>query len=792
MLSSHLKLAARHFTRHKSYSMLNVLGLAVGMACCLLIAAYIQDELRYDRMHAAAERIFRVTFQLEGFDESANGPAPLGPALAEHYPEIQASVRVFKHWFAPLLAHGDQGFIEERVFFADSAFLSVFSFPLVRGDRATALQKPNSILLTETTARKYFGAENPVGKQLRYNAEIELTVAGVLADVPHTSHLHPDFIVSFSTLSSVFGPQILNGYGMNAFKTYILLKESASAPDLNAKIAKFIPERIDPNRKAVLRLQPLTDIHLHSQISAEFEANSDIRYVYILSAIAFLILAIAAINYTNLSIAQSTSRAKEVGIRKVAGAHRKSLFLQFMSESFVYVFVALVLSLGLAELATPFVNTLSGKELSVLEFVGGWHVVLILGVAIVLGVAAGSYPALFVSRFQPATILKGTSEKGVKLSRIRQGLVVLQFSAAAVMAIGALVVYSQLKYVKTTKLGFQKEQVLVVRVKDGAITSNPGALRTEFLRLPNVASVAWANAMPGKGHAGDHMRWEGSTEEQFFTTAVNWVDENFLATLDLQLAAGRNFSQPLDFGAKKVALINEEAVRAMGWASPEAALGKTLFDAGTASGRPRIIGVIKDFHFESLHKKITPLVLFPQTPAAYLLMRVSPANLQQTLVELKSVWDRFAAEQTFAYSFLDEDFDHLYRAEEKWSVLIGAGALLALLTACLGLFGLASLLVEQKTKEVGIRKVLGATVPGIILLLSRQFLKLVALANVIGWPIAYALAVVWLEDYAYRIEPGLSLFLLSGLTTSLIAFAAVSYQAIRTATKNPITTLRYE
>ncbi|MCG3118083.1 MAG: hypothetical protein ALAOOOJD_00217 [bacterium] len=298
--------------------------------------------------------------------------------------------------------------------------------------------------------------------------------------------------------------------------------------------------------------------------------------------------------------------------------------------------------------------------------------------------------------------------------------------------------------------------------------------------------------MPGKGHAGDRMRWEGSTAEQFFTTSVNWVDENFLPTLDLKLAAGRNFSAPSDFGDEKVAIINEAAVRAIGWASPEAALGKTLSDAGTASGRPRIIGVIKDFHFESLHQKITPLVLFPQATAAYLLIRVAPQNLQQTLADLKATWNHFATEQTFAYSFLDDDFDSLYRAEERWSALIGAGAMLALLTACLGLFGLASLLVEQKTKEVGIRKVLGASVPGIILLLSKQFLKLVALANIIAWPIAYAMASLWLEDFAYRVEPGVALFLLSGIATSLIALVTVSYQAVKTATANPVEALRYE
>jgi putative ABC transport system permease protein len=792
MLANYLKLAVRHFVRHKGYSLLNVAGLAVGMACCLLIAAYVHDELQYDRMHAATDRIYRVTLQLEGFEEGANAPASLGPALAQYYPEIQSSVRVFKHWFAPLIGYGDRGFIEDRVFFADSSFLSVFSFPLVRGDRVAALRQPNSVLLTTSTALKYFGAEDPIGKQLRFNTEIELTVTGVLAEIPHTSHFHPDFVVTFATLSSVFGPQILNTYGMNAFKTYFLLTESEAAPALNTKIARFIPEQIDANRKAVLRLQPLTDIHLHSQLTGEFEANSDIRYVYILSAIAFLILIIATINYTNLAIAQSTSRAREVGIRKVIGAHRKSLFLQFIGESCIHVVAALVLSLVMAELATPLVNELFGKELSVLRFFNGWSLLLLLVLAMSLSTIAGSYPALLVSRFQPAGVLKGISGKGVSTSRMRQGLLVLQFSAAAVMAISAMVVHNQLEYVKTTKLGFQKEQVLVVRVKDGAITHTPGALRTELLRLPRVQSVAWANALPGRGHAGDRMRWEGSAEGQYFTTSVNWIDESFLATLDLQIVAGRNFSHPLDFGEEKVALINEEAVRAVGWASPQEAIGKGLFGAGTQQGTARIIGVIKDFHFESLHKKITPLVLFPQATAAYLLIRVAPGNLPHTLTELKTIWERFATEQTFAFSFLDDDFDNLYRAEERWSALIGAGALLALLTACLGLFGLASLLVEQRTKEVGIRRVLGASVAGVMLLLSKQFLKWVALANVIAWPIAYAMAKLWLQDFAYRAEPGITLFLLSALATSLIAFVTVSYQAVKTATANPVEALRYE
>jgi putative ABC transport system permease protein len=530
----------------------------------------------------------------------------------------------------------------------------------VEGDKDRALRQPFTVLLTASTARKFFGEENPIGKRITYDSGREFTVTGILRDIPSASHFHPDFVASITSLPAIMWPTALEGYFNSAFKTYVLLKEGASADALDAKIHEFIPTQVSAQKNEFLQLQPLLDIHLHSNLAGEVEPNSDIQYVYALLAIAFIILMIASINYTNMAIAHSTVRGKEVGVRKVHGASRSNLIAQFIGESFVIVLASFLVGLGFAEFVLPYVDQLTGKQLSMASLTSGWNIISVLSFILLLSVIAGWYPALYISRLKPISAFKGVSDTQRVRTRIRQALVIAQFSAGISLVIGALVVYHQLEYMKTMKLGFSKEQVVVLPVKDAGVSRDPEAIRTELLRHPEVEDVSWANAMPGIVHAGDRMRWEGSASNQFLPTSVNWGDEHFLPTLKISLVTGRNFAKGPDFGKDAPAIVNESAVRFMGWKSPEEALGKTLFGGGTSQGVHRIIGVMKDFHFESLRHEISPLVVLPQASAAYLLIRVKTGDLPRTLSDLKRSWGMFTAAQPFTFSVLDQDFEALF------------------------------------------------------------------------------------------------------------------------------------
>jgi len=795
MLKNYLKIALRNLRKYKAYSFINIAGLALGIGSALLIWLYVQDELSYDRFHPKAQHTYRLLSEGVGSGLHTNTPPALAAAFKNDYPEIRHIARVFQHWFSPLIAHEQKGFIEERFFFVDSSFFEVFSLTLLKGDSRRVLQSPNAVVLTESMAQKYFGDTDPIGQTLTYNTNAELKVTGILRAPPHNMHFHPDFLASISSLRNVMWPAVLDSWTMNALKTYVVLNENASAAALQKKMLDFYPRHLGEGGQAKLHLQPITDIHLRSQLPYEIEPNSDQRYVYLLLAIAAIILTIAGINYVNLATARSAVRAKEVGMRKVAGAQRFHLIGQFLGESILLALAALILAAGLLELLLPYVNQFTGKKLA-LDFGGNasW-LVFILGATFGIGVIAGSYPALFLSRLQPVKVLKGRIDAGsTGGAMLRRSLVVIQFAASVILIIGTLVIGKQLDYFRSAKLGFNKAQVLVVPVQDKAVSEQLQALRSELLRHSSVLAAGSINTFPGKVHVRDPIRWEGVAEEQSMMMSINWIDFDLAATLGLEFVAGRGFSREHETDATEAVILNETAVKALGWESPEAALGKKIFSFSTdrPEGR-RIIGVVGDFHFQSLHHAIEPLVIYPR-PAnlTYLLVRIRPQNIAGTLATMAGIWSKFSARQPFTHSFLDQDFDRLYNSEQRLSRLMSYAASTAILIACLGLFGLASFMVERRTKEIGIRKVLGASVSQVVILLSKDFTRLVLIALIIAAPVAYLAMSRWLQDFAYRINIGWWVFALAGGLAFLIALLTVSSQAIKAALANPVEALRYE
>jgi len=788
MLKNYVKVALRNLQKHKGYAFINVAGLAVGITSCLLILLYGQDEVRYDRFHAHADRMYRV-LEANTAETNASSMFFVADRLVEAYPEVQAATRLFRHWEAPLIALEQTGYIEDQFFFADSAFFDVFSFPLLRGDPETALDAPFSVVLTETAARQYFGDADPMGRTMRYNTRHELRITGVMQDVPSQSHFRPDFVAAMPTLPLVSYARIQEQW--KVFYTYVVLREGVPADDLAQKAEDFYRRHYGPDSPARLLLQPVTEIHLRSQVANEIEANSDVRYLYLLSAIGLLILLIACINYMNLATARSAHRAREVGMRKMAGAYRGQIVRQFFGESLFLSLLALLLSVGLARLLLPVLNQLTGKALS-LDLGAGWLLAGGIGLALWVGLIAGVYPALFLSRFHPAEVLKGQFRSSRHGRWLRKSLVVVQFATSVVLLIGTLVVYQQLDYVRASKLGFDTEQVVVIPVQDPEVRRHYATLCEEWLRNPEVVAVgATSSSYPGRSHSFGHtVKRVGASEDEAVVMYRNWVDSSFVGTLGLELAAGRGFSGARE-AEETAVLLNEAAVQALGWTAPEAALGETVLLG--ASEERMVLGVVKDFHFKSLHHRIEPLILTPQyhTPTN-LLVRIRPREVPRTLNTLQATWERFSPGQPFTYTFLDDTVEALYRADARWGQVVGYAALLALLIGCLGLFGLAAFSAEQRTKEVGVRKALGASVFGLVALLSGDFLRLVGVAFVVAAPVAYAIMHHWLENFAYRIEMSWQTFLMAGLIALLVAVVTVSYQAIKAALADPVKSLRYE
>lgn len=801
MLKNYLTVALRNFRKYKAYSVINVLGLAIGIACCVLIMLYVQDELSYDRFHDKTNRIYRIITSEK--DEGrmrhfANAYGPLAPALRTDFPEIKQAVRIFPYEVT-LQAGGDRQFQEKHFFFADSSFFHVFSVIALRGDPVTALRHPNAVVLTQSTARRYFGTADPMGQTLRVEGQFDFHVAAVVADLPENSHFHFDLLAPYQQVPEILGWEP-HWYWPPVY-TYVLLPPEVSPQRLESQFPGFITKNMKGVKEGerAFSLQPLTDIHLNPNLESEIEPTGNMAYVTLFSAIALFILLIACINFMNLSTARSMNRAREVGLRKVVGAGRSQLIKQFMAESVFYALIAMMLALGLVELLLPQFNVLVGKQIDVDYFRNLPISVGLIGLTLFVGLIAGSYPALFLSNFQPLKVLQNRIQKfegGGGAIRLRAALVVLQFVISIVLIIATLVVKNQLDFVRSKQLGFNKEQIVVLPLRDEATQKNYEALKNSVLTHANVKQATVLSNFPWQtGFYGFPIHAEGMRKDAEMNFPVLLVDHDFIRTFEMEIIAGRDFSKEFGTDEKAAIILNETAVKKLGWNRP---LQKKFTVKHIASGQPvegRVVGVVKDFHFQSLHHEIEPLAILIAPVDYYidnLAVRIQGKNIAGTLTSLEQTWRQHVANRPFRYFFLDDDFESLYRKEEKLNDIFRSFALLAIFIACLGLFGLASFAAEQRRKEIGIRKTLGATVSSIIVLLTSEFTKLTLIANLIAWPVTFYLMRNWLENFAYRIDLDFPIFLMAGLIAFGIALFTVGAQAVRAALANPVEALRYE
>jgi putative ABC transport system permease protein len=798
---SAVKVAVRRAKREKGAALLTIAGLAVGFACALLIGIYVVHELSYDRFHSRAGRIqrLRADFLISGktLDIPKVSP-PFAVYLKNEVPEVENVVRFMKMPRTSVKARDVHDY-EDGVFYADDAVFSVFSFPLIEGDPRTALRDRNTIVLTERAAAKYFGPEDPMGRTLRFDGRTDYVVTGIMANVPSNSHFAFDMLCSFETFAAANPKMMANWISLN-FYTYVLLREGADRDRLAAKFPGLVEAKVGGLLKAIkadlaISLQPLTSIHLRSHLKQEIAPTGDIMTVSVLAGVGWIILLIAAINFMNLSTARYSTRVREVGVRKVIGAHRGGLVRQFLCESLVLSLIAAAAALALKEVFWPLFKSLSGIEPSgaVSRIIPQAAALVVL--ASVVGLGAGIYPALFLSSFRPIHLLqdKGMEERAGH-SRFRNVLVLVQFTVSIALMAATGVALSQLSFMKRKALGFDKERVVVLPLRGGGLAGSSGAVKERLGRFNGIAGVAVSSQVPGdplyfnpylpEGFAIDEMQYMGELE----------FDEDVIPTLGMELAAGRNFRGEAEGRPTRDVIINEAAVRAFGWDDDDP-LGKQIRPIEIRGpGEPFVVvGVVKDFHAESLHRPIEPL-LITYSPEGYgaLSVKIRPGKVGEVMGFLRAEWAGIDPGRPFEYAFLDETFDALYRSDERIGRIFGVFTGLAIFVACLGLFGLASFTAERRTKEIGVRKVLGASVLEIVRLVTWDLLKWVAVAGLIACPAAYFLTVLWLRNYAYRIEPGAWLFAGAAIAALAVAAATVSRQTWRAATADPVRSLRYE
>ena len=807
MLTNYLKIAWRNLLRNKVYSAINIVGLSIGLATCLLISLFVFDELSYDRFNEKADRIVRVVFRGTmngGQINEANVMPPVAQTLKTDYPEVEAATRI-REVGSPNITVGDKTFRDDRVAYVDSNFFDVFTLPLLQGDAKTALIQPGTAVITQAMARKFFGNDNPIGKSLTiksWNALFRVT--GIIDNLPVNSHFHFDMLLSMNGVSDAKSPSWMT----SGFYTYLVLPKGYDPKQLEVKLPQVVTKYMglqiqqafgmslsqfrQTGNDVSFLLQPLTTIHLHSNLTGELEPNGDVQYVYIFGAIALFMLLIACINFMNLSTAGASKRAKEVGIRKVMGSVRQSLTNQFLIESLLLTAIALTLAIGLVYLTLPLFNELANKEL-VLSFGNNpWLLPGILGLGAVVGILAGSYPAFFLSSFKPVQVLKGIRFSGDRRSiGLRSGLVVVQFFISITLMIGTTVVYRQLDYIRNKKLGYTKEQVLVLP-ETWLLAKKEAVFRNQIMQNPGVVNVSTSGYLPaGPSNNNNYMIYPESNSTQLVKTLRYEVDYNYIPTLGMQMAAGRNFSTAYGTDSSGV-ILNETAAQAFGWT--DKAIGHTVSHTDNDGTKKtyRVIGVVNDFHFRSLHERIAPLVMVLSKNSGTVIVKIRTKDISVLLTSLKKQWEQLTTDAPFTYSFLDQRFNETYLAEQKIGRILGLFAGLTIFVACLGLFGLATFTAEQRTKEIGVRKVLGASVGSIVGLLSKDFLKLVLVAIVIASPLAWWAMTKWLQSFAYKIDIDWWMFAGAGLLAVAIALLTVSFQSIKAALMNPVKSLRSE
>jgi putative ABC transport system permease protein len=791
--------------RSKLYSLINLTGLAIGLAACLMIWLWVQDELSFDRFHTNAERIYRVERKFDFRDMHGQAPitsGPYGPALVSDYPEIENFVRLHRNELS--VKDHRNIFHKQQLIAADNSIFEIFDFRLEQGDPKTALMQPKSMILTRENALKYLGTEDAIGKSLTVDWRgtlVDFQITGILEKVPHNSHVRFDILASLSS----YPPEQLNAWFGNFLHTYVLLREGTSSEETERKLSSFLTKYMaadfakvvgpetDINDVFQLKLYRLLDIHLHPAQEFEIEPQGSLTSVYIFSAIALLVLIIACINFMNLSTARANKRAKEVGIRKTIGAFKRQLRGQFLGESVLLAFIALILATLLIRFFIPLFNAISGKSLALGMLFNVSNGIILMGIALAAGLLAGLYPAFHLTRFDPAKVLKGGAQSGTGKSIFRRSMAVIQFVISITLIIGTLVIYKQMDYIQNKSLGFDKENVVILPAESKLVRQNIEAFRNTITGDTRVKSFAVSSNIPGSAMFSDTAYKRADTDDVFSLIFME-TDYEFVDTYGFSVVQGRKFSKEFGTDIQGAILINRAAAREIGY-TPEEAVGKKLlrFVDVNKFSELTIIGVVDDFHFKSLHRIIEPclLVLNPENFDT-ISIRIMPGDVRETIGFIQQKWGEIFPGEQFEFSFLDNRIDLLYKSEGRMRSIFLIFAILSIFVACLGLFGLATFTAEERTKEIGVRKVLGASAPNILLLLSKEFSKWVLFANLIAWPVAYFMMNRWLQNFAYQTKIGLWPFVLSAGLAFLIALFAVSYQSIKAAITDPVECLRYE
>jgi len=799
MFKNYLTVAVRNILRHKVYSIINIAGFSVGMACAILILLWVQYELSFDRYHGNADQIFRVASRIEIGEMSgryAISSLPIGPTLQRDYPEALKAVRFYPHSRKLLVQYKEKRFLEDGILYTEDTIFDVFTFPLISGDPKTALATADSLVITEAMAEKYFGFENPIGKILKVEDKVDLKITGVMQNVPLNSHFTFNMLASWELLKEDSNYAHWEKQWIeHKFYTYLLLRSEQDAVQLEHKFPALIQKHMGQILETLggrieYFLQPLTDIHLHSGLRLEISGNGDIVWVYVLTVVGLFILLIACINYMNLSTARSIHRAKEVGIRKVLGAHRSGLIYQFLGESVILSFFAFFFAIGIVELSIPLFRTLIGSDIRFDYLNLPWLIPALIGFALLVALFSGCYPALFLSAFHPIRVLAGSFKARTASVNFRSLLVVVQFAISTALIIGSIIALNQLNYVAHKSLGFDKEHVVYLRTRNSSIWQSFDSTKSNFKSHTGISDVTASSRVPGQFPQVQVLVPEGTSLNQSQLFEYTSIDPDFIPAMDIEISAGRNFSSDYSSDIKEAILINETAARQFRWDNP---IGRKITFIEDDLITKTVIGVVKDFHFRSLHHKIQPLCIdYRPSWFRYIIVKIKPNRIPEVLQFLEKKWEVLQPAFPFEYSFLDEAFDRQYKFDKKLSQIFSYFTVLAILIACLGLFGLASFTAEQRTKEIGIRRALGASVSEIILLLSKEFTRWVLVANIIAWPIAYLAMNHWLQNFAYRINIGIGNFILAGVLALVIALLTVGYQAIKAARANPVDSLRYE
>lgn len=806
MLKSYLKIAFRSLIKNKAYTVINILGLSFGLGCCVLILLFVQDETSYDTFYSNDENVYRMVLERRYPEHVTNYaiiPGGFSEIVAEEIPEVKRSTRLVGFTnFSTIVRYEDKVFEEYYVFSADSNFFSVLDFEMMQGDPSTALKNPGTVVLTQSTAAKYFGTENPMGKSIEINGT-PTEVVGVMENVPENSHIKLDFLSSTTNLGFLNNPNYISFSSYTYLELESGIDKSVVESKMPGVVQKYAAGQIEQNlglsfaeyeaagNGYVYSLQPISDIHLTSNMDAEIKPNGNIVYVYIFISIGVFILVLAGINFVNLATAKSSERAKEVGLRKVMGSEKKHLIFQFLTESTFITFVSLILGVALIQLAIPFFNDLAGKSLEFGLFSNQFTIPALILFVVLVGVLAGLYPAFYISSLQPIEVVKGKFKSNNKGKWLRNGLVVFQFAISMILISGTLVVSDQMDYIQNKRLGFDKENVLVIERTN--VVTEQESFKNALLTIPQVSSVTSTSGMPGGFFFGSQFQKPGQAE--VLTTKSLAADDDYFETMDITIVEGRSFSE--NFNDSLNIVINQTAVKTLGFTDP---VGSIISTSGPNQNGDiittnyTVIGVVDDFNFESLRTNVTPLAIYSTEgafgPSPFTPLRLRTDNIQETIASIENVWDSFAPDQPFLYSFLDSDLDQMYKSEAVSGTLLAIFSGLAILIACVGLFGLAAYLAYQRTKEIGVRKVLGASVFGIVVLLSKEFTKLVGVAFLFAAPISYFLMSNWLGNFAYQTSLTAWTFILSGVLALVVALLTVSWQSIKAALTNPVKSLK--